>query len=572
MDEAEAIERALLDADFAAGLELALKAWRRVRHPKLADLVGLVATKVVPPPAHTLDKRGHPSVFQKAWLALASHGDPRSLGRLLDALRHGLPTRSDLPEDEVGRRAAMWAARVDALATFKDDPRIAAALAQALDDAYLEPGCAPVLTLLGRLADERTLGALRRLVARGPLQSPEVRAHCLATAGPIIDAMTAAAAARPAIDAPPLQTLERCTTLVAQDLRDHVRFPHGPEGELLAMVLAAPDDDAPRQIYADALLEAGDPRGDFIAIQFKLARGEASDSDVLHLRELYRTHEPDWLGDLSRVLKSRVYRAGFLERAALCRVGSDEEARAMWDRAANDARLGTIRVLEPGHATAADYQRFAFSPAMKNLREVAVLSSSMFERICSAGEAWGFSALVFHIPVDLAMLGHLTAARSLPALREVAFFGAASSATGTAATIHALEGWAERSRLDAISLALAHEPARSGFESLPLWITAGKKLAPVARLGVWLPMSRTYVRRLHRGRAIEIEVRDDLMLAELLSALSDKDIEEVVIRPPPREACCNLDNPRHLVAALRRLGAKRVVLPARWEATVARGY
>ena len=43
------------------------------------------------------------------------------------------------------------------------------------------------------------------------------------------------------------------------------------EEELLAAVFAAPDDDAPRRVYADWLLERGDPRGEFIQLQ--CARG-----------------------------------------------------------------------------------------------------------------------------------------------------------------------------------------------------------------------------------------------------------------------------------------------------------
>lgn len=41
--------------------------------------------------------------------------------------------------------------------------------------------------------------------------------------------------------------------------------------ELVAAVLASPDDDAPRLVYADWLQERGDPRGELIAIQVELA-------------------------------------------------------------------------------------------------------------------------------------------------------------------------------------------------------------------------------------------------------------------------------------------------------------
>jgi uncharacterized protein (TIGR02996 family) len=41
------------------------------------------------------------------------------------------------------------------------------------------------------------------------------------------------------------------------------------EAELLAAVLAAPDQDAPRLVYADWLIERGDPRGAFISRQIR---------------------------------------------------------------------------------------------------------------------------------------------------------------------------------------------------------------------------------------------------------------------------------------------------------------
>lgn len=70
---------------------------------------------------------------------------------------------------------------------------------------------------------------------------------------------------------------------------------------LLAAVLAAPDDDAPRLVYADWLLEQGDPRGEFIAVQCELAslgQDEAARATQLRAREaeLLAQHKKDWVG------------------------------------------------------------------------------------------------------------------------------------------------------------------------------------------------------------------------------------------------------------------------------------
>ncbi len=45
---------------------------------------------------------------------------------------------------------------------------------------------------------------------------------------------------------------------------------------LFAEVYARPDDDAPRLVLADHLLELGDPRGEFLALQ--LAKGKPTPS------------------------------------------------------------------------------------------------------------------------------------------------------------------------------------------------------------------------------------------------------------------------------------------------------
>jgi uncharacterized protein (TIGR02996 family) len=46
---------------------------------------------------------------------------------------------------------------------------------------------------------------------------------------------------------------------------------------LLAEVIAEPRSIAPRRVYADALLEAGDPRGEFIQLQCALEELDADD-------------------------------------------------------------------------------------------------------------------------------------------------------------------------------------------------------------------------------------------------------------------------------------------------------
>jgi uncharacterized protein (TIGR02996 family) len=57
------------------------------------------------------------------------------------------------------------------------------------------------------------------------------------------------------------------------------------EDELLAAILAAPDDDAPRLVLADWLSERGDPRGEQIAVEVALARAAPDAPDRGRLAE-----------------------------------------------------------------------------------------------------------------------------------------------------------------------------------------------------------------------------------------------------------------------------------------------
>ncbi|MEO2090805.1 MAG: TIGR02996 domain-containing protein, partial [Gemmataceae bacterium] len=71
---------------------------------------------------------------------------------------------------------------------------------------------------------------------------------------------------------------------------------------LEAALVATPDDAAPHAVYADLLIEDGDPRGEFI--RFQLA-AEDRNQPADKLRELEKAafeirqqHEREWLGEL----------------------------------------------------------------------------------------------------------------------------------------------------------------------------------------------------------------------------------------------------------------------------------
>lgn len=92
------------------------------------------------------------------------------------------------------------------------------------------------------------------------------------------------------------------------------------EAALIAGVQAAIDDDAPRLVYADWLLERADPRGELIHVQCLLHRNESltpppAESKALLDREaaLLDSHGDTWLAPILAYLRQWKWSRGFLD-------------------------------------------------------------------------------------------------------------------------------------------------------------------------------------------------------------------------------------------------------------------
>jgi len=93
------------------------------------------------------------------------------------------------------------------------------------------------------------------------------------------------------------------------------------EPELVASIVATPDEDGPRLVYADWLSDRGDPRGELIAVQCALATADRDDQPVSTtspLRDqamaLMATHRAGWLEPvLDIAVGNYQFRRGFIE-------------------------------------------------------------------------------------------------------------------------------------------------------------------------------------------------------------------------------------------------------------------
>ena len=273
-------------------------------------------------------------------------------------LEYRLPVLAELAElydaqapSELGRQlSSLFTSRVDtsleqlrALGPI-DDPLFASFVLRALEaPPFLGPSARPLLIELlhaaARLSDPR-------LVERAPA---------------IIETWTARVTPKPA-------RVEGIALLqeVVQQIRDQ-RRPKAPQNllaalverlnrlaaprrravELLAAVRANPDDDGPRLVFADFLLEQNDPRGEFIMLQLKRRDSGLDEAGQRREAELLKQHGKPWLGPLAAVLTfGKRYSSTTFERGFLCIADIQLSAGKKLDLVLDDPHWSTVEQLE----------------------------------------------------------------------------------------------------------------------------------------------------------------------------------------------------------------------------------
>jgi uncharacterized protein (TIGR02996 family) len=280
---------ALASGRDAEALRHACEAWRRVRAPALAELVDGIDERVRParPPIGGKSQKEQ----QAAWLARAKAGDAGDAALLAGGV---ITTSSKVSE-----------ARLVALADT-DDPRLAARLLEWMRDPPFTALSTRsfwklVFATAARLRDVRLLAAeaeLRRrweacfayepqrdYIGRRLTEAlDEIRKH----GEPVLSANAAqlASAIRGQLGGPSMGQQTQRT-----------------EAELISDVWAHPADDAPRLVYGDWLSERDNPRGEFIALQFKRQHAALSPTEDKREKSLLAAHGKAWLGPLKDVLQ-----------------------------------------------------------------------------------------------------------------------------------------------------------------------------------------------------------------------------------------------------------------------------
>jgi len=204
------------------------------------------------------------------------------------------------------------------------------------------------------------------------------------------------------------------------------RFPDAPR-ELAAAPVVAPkpqrtddiwseiyahlDDDGPRLVLADALIEEDNPRGEFIFLQL---RPELDKAEQKRMAQLLVAHEKEWLGPVADVThKARVWRRGFLDECSLL-------PRGKFLAAAVGHRVwSTVRHLTMFSHDADKGAAIVTHPVLRNLRVVENPPDAMLTTMAESDLPWAVERLSALLVRTGSFMPELLAPRGLPSLREI---------------------------------------------------------------------------------------------------------------------------------------------------------
>ena len=335
---------AIRDGRHGDALAPLLVAWRDKPSAKLASIIMAISDRVkVELPA----VRGKTAAATRAWTARAAKATLTERPALLASLADG--------------NSAAASERLATIAKWMPDPRVDDAILTLIEVVpYRASSTRPFWTTLWPLAEQLTdpsqLARLERADAAGVAVT--MRGWLRARFARLLEAVHGRLAGphdEPAI-------LDEISNLLASR-KLSIRTQNLEA--LLQAVYDAPADDAPRLVYADALLERGDPRGELITAQIRLATSYAIADRELRQREkeLVTAHGKQWLGELAPVVMSGYrFERGFL---AECRVDNRHIDRVR--KLVGHPAWSTVH-------TIAGSALIALHPIMRSLRSLAFVS------------------------------------------------------------------------------------------------------------------------------------------------------------------------------------------------------
>ena len=243
-----------------------LDAWRAKRAPELAALIDR-ATALLPNYRDTFPAEPKPAAA--AWQAAYDHDPAGELPRLLRHVHVG--------------GAAAATEHVVALSMLPDDPRIAMRLAELATNITISPERGQywksTWDLIARTRDTRVIAPLRQDFDDF---SGTYYDHHRSGKRLLGDFLLAAPPASP-LDAADHKVINQLAAAIDKIVPEHLER----ERVLVADIVANWDDEAPRLVYADWLIERDHIRGELIVLSCKLSRDkQLTKSETKHLATL----------------------------------------------------------------------------------------------------------------------------------------------------------------------------------------------------------------------------------------------------------------------------------------------
>jgi uncharacterized protein (TIGR02996 family) len=146
---------------------------------------------------------------------------------------------------------------------------------------------------------------------------------------------------------------------------------------LLRAIYENPHDDGPRLVYADRLIELGDPRGELITIQCGRRKGSRGAAEA---KKLLGEHIGEWLGPFKDHISGR------LERYAIFRRGFPAELHILPHTSLVGApEWSTIERLDLWNGVATDVVALLAAPVFASLASLGRLDGFEIPRLIKAG-------------------------------------------------------------------------------------------------------------------------------------------------------------------------------------------
>jgi uncharacterized protein (TIGR02996 family) len=359
-------------------LREAIAGYQRRKHPRWARLADWASGRLEASAPRALVGAGGQAADTKVWLALEAQHDLLDLPRLFAAI---VPAVKSGPAAERVKRLSRW-----------KDPRVVTGVLGLLE----RPGRSATAALPYFKTCIETLKNSGDVRAREGLTSLSTRYKAIVTStmGEVVASHCAKAARAMAASNPPtlpeadvkrLDELEQrfevekrgTDSKAADDTRAKQR-----DEALLDAIYASPDDDGPRLVFADALSERVDERGEFITLQVQRAAGQGSLETLAREQVLYRNRlrVAAWNLPLSSGGECFVAR-GFPSVVRL-------SARSTRTVIGSPAWATVEGVRLPSGVSAKQLKALVEHPVMFRVRRVAGLDRETLEKLGSAPRPW----------------------------------------------------------------------------------------------------------------------------------------------------------------------------------------